>query len=393
MHSAVIVGSGPYGLSVAAHLAPFNVEHRIFGRCMETWDKHMPPNMLLKSEGFASDLYAGGAGYPLRQFCGERNIPYEDIGIPVQRRTFVEYGREFQRRLVPRLEQTMIKRLSQVPGGFELQTAEGQTLQARRVVLAVGITDFAYLPPSLRGLPKRAVSHSYDHGELSEFQGKRVLVVGAGASAVDLAIDLKKAGALPELMARASRLLFHFRSIEPRPLRERLRRPRSTIGIGWRSKLFVDLPLVFHAMPEGFRHRTVARHLGPSSGWFAQAEFEGHIPTYLGCQLAQVSDTGSQIRVFYTDSTGLSHEIETDHIIAATGYRPVVGAFSFLHEALAAKIESAGETPKLDRNFMTTVPGLYMVGLASANDFGPLCRFACGAEFTSRRLARHLARS
>ena len=155
MHSTVIVGSGPYGLSLAAQLAPFKIDYRIFGPCMETWDKHMPSNMLLKSEGFASDLYAPGAGYPLRQFCRERSIPYEDIGIPVHRRTFVQYGQEFQRRMVPQLEQTMIKRLSQVPGGFELETADGQTLQARRVVLAVGITHFAYMPPVLRGLLNR----------------------------------------------------------------------------------------------------------------------------------------------------------------------------------------------------------------------------------------------
>ncbi|MGA8741199.1 MAG: hypothetical protein WB561_08440, partial [Terracidiphilus sp.] len=127
MHSTVIVGSGPYGLSLAAQLAPFKVDYRIFGSCMETWEEHMPPDMLLKSEGFASDIYAPGAGYPLRQFCRERNIPYKDVGLPVHRQTFVEYGREFQRRLVPQLEQTMINRLSQVPGGFELQTDEGQT--------------------------------------------------------------------------------------------------------------------------------------------------------------------------------------------------------------------------------------------------------------------------
>ena len=72
MHSTVIVGSGPYGLSLAAQLAPFKVDYRIFGPCMETWEKHMPPNMLLKSEGFASDIYAPGAGYPLRQFCREQ---------------------------------------------------------------------------------------------------------------------------------------------------------------------------------------------------------------------------------------------------------------------------------------------------------------------------------
>jgi hypothetical protein len=46
----------------------------------------------------------------------------------------------------------------------------------------------------------------------------------------------------------------------------------------------------------------------------------------------------------------------------------------------------------IDRNFQTTVPGLYMVGLAAAYNFGPLLRFACGAEFTVKRLAPHLAR-
>jgi thioredoxin reductase len=393
MYSIAIVGSGPYGLSLAAQLNPMGVDYRIFGPCMETWEKHMPPNMLLKSEGFASDLYAPGDGYPLRQFCRERDIPYRDVGIPVHRRTFVDYGHEFQRRMVPRLEQTMIRRLSQVSGGFELETSEGQILQARRVVLAVGITHFAYTPPILRQFSRELVSHSYDHGDLSKFKGKRVLVLGAGASAVDVAIDLKKAGAAVELMARASSILFHSAPVEPRPLRERISMPRSTVGLGWRSKLAVDLPLAFHALPEKLRHRTVARHLGPAPGWFARAEFEGHVPAHLGCQLEQVNETGSQIRVRYRDSSGAVQEIVTDHVMAATGYRPVLSALPFLDEALAAKIKTVDETPDLNRNFGSSVAGLYMVGLASANNFGPVCRFACGAEFTTKRLARHLAQA
>jgi len=47
--------------------------------------------------------------------------------------------------------------------------------------------------------------------------------------------------------------------------------------------------------------------------------------------------------------------------------------------------------PILNRNFQSAVPDLYFVGLASSNSFGPLCRFAYGAKFTSKRLARHLA--
>jgi hypothetical protein len=37
------------------------------------------------------------------------------------------------------------------------------------------------------------------------------------------------------------------------------------------------------------------------------------------------------------------------------------------------------------------VPGLHFIGPAAANSFGPMLRFAAGAEFTSRRLSRHLA--
>ena len=37
-----IVGAGPYGLSIAAHLRVAGVTFRIFGRPMQTWRYHMP---------------------------------------------------------------------------------------------------------------------------------------------------------------------------------------------------------------------------------------------------------------------------------------------------------------------------------------------------------------
>jgi hypothetical protein len=39
------------------------------------------------------------------------------------------------------------------------------------------------------------------------------------------------------------------------------------------------------------------------------------------------------------------------------------------------------------------VPGLYFSGLASANSFGPVMRFAFGAGFASRRIAEALEKS
>jgi FAD-dependent urate hydroxylase len=53
----VIVGAGPYGLSIAAHLRALGIGFRIFGDPMHTWREQMPEGMMLKSEGFASNIY------------------------------------------------------------------------------------------------------------------------------------------------------------------------------------------------------------------------------------------------------------------------------------------------------------------------------------------------
>ncbi len=393
MLSVAIVGSGPYALSLAAHLNPLGVDYRIFGPCMEAWDKHMPPGMFLKSDGFASDLYAPGDGYRLVDYCTENGIPYAPVGPPVKRTTFVDYGKEFQRRHVPRLEQTMVVRVSRIAGGFELETETGECTQARQVVLAVGISHFPYLPKVLEGLPRSAVSHTFHHGAFDEFRGKRVLVIGGGASAVNAAVALHEAGAETELMARASKINFHDRSADVRPLIERVKNPRSVIGLGWRSKLAVDLPLVFHSMPERLRHRVVYRHLGPAPGWFSRPGFEGKVVPHLGCQLQEVSEAGSQVRVRYLDPAGVSREMLVDHVIAGTGFKPYLKLLKFLDPNLSAQVKTAAEVPDLNKNFESSVKGLYMTGLASANNFGPMCRFACGAKFTSRRLSKELARS
>ena len=44
-----VIGAGPYGLSLAAHLSAQNIPHRIFGKAMDTWSTQMPKGMLLKS--------------------------------------------------------------------------------------------------------------------------------------------------------------------------------------------------------------------------------------------------------------------------------------------------------------------------------------------------------
>jgi thioredoxin reductase len=384
-----IIGAGPYGLSLAAHLREAACSFRIFGEPMRFWSRHMPRGMRLKSEGFASNLSAPRSEFTLKDFCHERGVDYADVGLPVALETFIEYGCEFQRRYVPQLEQVEVTELAQRDSAFELTTARGEVVRARRVVVATGIGSYTHLPDVLDGLPRAIVSHSSDHSDLSRFKDRRVLVLGAGASALDIAALLAGAGAAVDLIARGSDLKFHDPPREPRALLERIREPRSGLGTGWRSRLSCDVPLVFHALPESLRLRAVARHLGPAPCWFVRDAVIGKISTHLGATVLRAEPEGEGIRV--TISQGETRKMVADHLIAATGFKVALSRLSFLSDALRSRIRSVVDSPILGRRFESSVPGLYFVGVAAANSFGPLLRFAFGADYAARRLSRHLA--
>jgi len=108
MLSTAIVGAGPYGLSIAAYFRRSGVPFRIFGRPMDSWLAHMPKGMMLKSDGFASDIYDPEKMFTLRQFCAERGIEYADTGVPVRLDTFSAYGLAFRDRMVPELEDKLV---------------------------------------------------------------------------------------------------------------------------------------------------------------------------------------------------------------------------------------------------------------------------------------------
>ena len=71
-----IIGAGPYGLSVAAHLRKLGIGFRLFGRPMHTWLTQMPKGMLLKSEGFASNLSDPDDQLTLDRYCTEQRVPH-----------------------------------------------------------------------------------------------------------------------------------------------------------------------------------------------------------------------------------------------------------------------------------------------------------------------------
>jgi thioredoxin reductase len=394
MLSTAIVGAGPYGLSVAAHLRHSGVPFRIFGRPMDSWLAHMPKGMMLKSDGFASNIYDPQNAFTLGQFCEEQGIEYADSGVPVRLDTFSAYGLAFRDRMVPELEDKLVANIERLPDGFLLRLEDGETVKARSIVLAVGITHFAYTPDSLKHLSPEFLSHSARHHEVEPLRGRNVVVIGGGASAIDLAGLLHEAGAEVQLVSRRQSLKFHSRPTgKPRSLWQQIRHPQSGLGPGMRSRFFSDAPMVFHYLPERLRVEAVRRTLGPSGGWFIRDKVEGKVPLVLASTPQRADVQGGRVRLSVRGADGSQREIVTEHIIAATGYKVNLERLKFLNPEIRSRLQTVEGAPVLSSTFESSVPGLYFVGVAAANSFGPVMRFAFGAGFAARTLTRTLTKT
>jgi thioredoxin reductase len=392
MTNTVIVGAGPYGLSIAAHLKEKGVRFRIFGRAMDSWISHMPEGMLLKSDGFASNISDPGGSFTLGDFCAERGVSYRDRGNPVGRETFASYGLAFKDRKVPELEDETVTSVAPDGNGFGLSLSTGETFRARQVILAVGVTHFGYIPEKLANLPPEYLSHSAQHSDVTRLRGRSVIIIGAGSSALDLAGLMHEAGVDVQLIARKP-LKFHSKNDKPRPWWDRLQRPPSGLGPGWKSFFFANCPNVFHYLPENLRVEAVRRVLGPSGGAFIREKVEGKVPILVGYTPEGGRIENGRVCLTLVDRTGTRREVTGDHIIAATGYRVNLQKLSFLSDETRSRIRTVEGSPALSSTFESSVPGLYFAGLAAAISFGPVMRFAFGADFTARTVTRAVVKS
>lgn len=359
---------------------------------MDSWLSHMPKGMLLKSDGFASNISDPEDRLTLGKFCAERGIEYGDKGVSVRRETFTEYGLAFAERIVPQLEDKTVVSIEPDSDGFTVGLQDGEVFRTRQVVLAVGVTHFGYVPETLAHLSTEYVSHSAQHSDVTRLRGKSVVVVGAGSSALDLAGLMREAGVDVQLVARKP-LKFHSKSDKARPWWDRFRRPPSGLGPGWKSFFFANYPNVFHFLPERLRIEAVRRVLGPSGGAFIRDKVEGKVPTLIGYSLDAARVEDGKVRLSLVDARGAKREVVADHVIAATGYKVNLQKLAFLSGETRSRIKTVEGSPALSSSFESSVPGLYFAGLAAANSFGPVMRFAFGADFTARAVSKSVAKS
>jgi thioredoxin reductase len=387
-----IIGAGPYGLSLGAHLSAAGLSVRVFGQPMHTWRTGMPEGMVLKSEGFASNLWHPDGAFTLKDYCQQQGLPYQDSGLPVPLKTFSDYGIAFQKQFVPMLDERWVTKLDRNSDAFLLHLDDDDTVTAKRVVIAAGIRSFYDVPPELEPITGPSCTHSADIHFLDRFAGQQVLIIGGGASGIGIAGLMSEKGAAVTVAARKPRIAY-CGPPQPRSLWDKIKEPESGLGTGWRSMACVMAPLVFYQMPQNFRHLIVRKHLGPAPGWTSREPVERNVSVLLGARLAGSKLRNGVASVTLSLDDGGTKTVEADHVIAATGYKVNMHRLRFLSPGIVEKLALADASPVLSSRFETSVPGLFVIGTAAANSFGPLLRFAYGAGFTCNRLAPFLIRN
>jgi thioredoxin reductase len=259
------------------------------------------------------------------------------------------------------------------------------------VVLAAGVEHFARVPQLLAGLGPHC-THPSQHTDLAAFAGQRVIVVGAGQSALESAALMHESGADVHLVARADEVKWNGQPLDPaRPLPQRMAEPESGLGSGWSTWFYSRHPELFRLLPERTRTYRARTALGPAGGWWLRARVEDQFPVLTGHAVTAATAGRDGVSLSLQTRDGISRELGADHVIAATGYRPDLTRLSFLDSGLRDQLSTVDGSVAVDRSYQSSVQGLHVIGPAVAPTMGPVMRFVYGSEHASTTVARQLA--
>lgn len=379
-----IIGAGPYGLSIAAHLKSFGADFRIFGTPMKFW-LDMSPGICLKSPDFATNIYAPKRGYRFDDWSKQRGLSSAE---PCPMPQFAEYGLWAQQQLVPEVEDVQVVQLGRSRDGFRLTLDSGETVIANRTVVAVGLSNFPKIPTELQ-ISSDRITHTAQVGDYARFRGMAVTVIGGGQSALEAGGLLNVNGATARVLVRNTGGWFADKLSPNRSLLQRFKWPMTELGTGQLNWVLTHVPRLASYLPQKTRTRLVRKHLGPFGTWWVRDQCGDAVAIEHGVQVVSAREAGMGVELTVVDAQG-ERTIFTDHVLAGTGYEVDVDRIPFLDEALRADIVRVEKAPAVSRSFESSVNGLFFVGPAAMFSYGPLVRFTCGARHVAPRVARRL---
>ncbi|HEX6724879.1 MAG TPA: NAD(P)/FAD-dependent oxidoreductase [Gaiella sp.] len=337
-----VVGAGPAGLACAATLGRAGADVVVLERADvgAAWDTRYDC-LHLHTVRWLSGL--PGYGFP------------RAYGKWPSRDHVVEYLRRYAatHAIAVRTGVT-VERVDRVNEGW-LVVTEGEPVSADRVVVATGYSNVPHVP-AWPGAFDGDLVHSADYRRGDSYRGQRVLVVGAGNSGAEIAIDIARAG--------ASEVLLSVRTPPAVVRRDTLGVPSQLLGIAsgrlpvgvvdriaatLRRVAFGDLASVGLPAPEKPYSEFLRRRVIPivDVGLVAAVK-SGAVRIVAGLERFESG----------TPVLGDGTTVEVDAIVAATGFHtglgPVVGHLGVLDDAGVPLVHGADEHPD--------APGLHFVG-------------------------------
>ncbi|KIC60119.1 flavin-containing monooxygenase [Microbacterium hominis] len=349
-----VIGAGPAGLAVARALSEKGIDYTHLERHSQAgglWDIENPGTPMYESAHFISSRTVSGfSGFPMPE-------DYPDYPghaqILAYLRSFADaYG------LTPRIRfdaaVTAVDDLSSSTSGaprWRVTLADGTATEHERVIVCTGSQWHPFVP-EIPGSYTGEVRHSLEYRSPSEFAGKRVLIVGGGNSACDIACDAARSAQRAAISMRRgywfipkhvfglpSDIVGGKGSFLPKPLERAILQPVLKLLTGDPARLGLQKP----------DHKLFETHPVLNSQLFHYLQ-HGDIVARPGIRRAD------ELAVEFTDGT----REEFDVILMATGYRHRV--------PVAQRYFGDEQHPDLYLNCVSREhAGLYGVGFIETN--------------------------
>ncbi|WP_432260045.1 FAD-dependent oxidoreductase [Cupriavidus sp. TMH.W2] len=352
-----VIGGGMAGLAASATLTHLGIRVRAFDRSPAGFEGPWATTARMETLRSPKQLTGPALGLPALTFRAWFEAQFGAAAWEaldkIPRLQWMDYLRWYREVLgLDIRNEHRVDAIVPRPDGLialSMQTPDGpQTVLARRVVLATGRDGLggAYLPPVAAKLPRHLWAHSSDEMDYAALRGKRVGVVGAGASAMDSAATALEAGAASvEMLIRRADI------------------PRVNKGKGAGSPGLVHgHPMLSDAWKWRIRHYINAQQVPPPRGSTLRVSRHANARFHLGCPIEAIEPHGEGLRVFTPKGV-----FELDFLVFSTGFRI----------ALDTRPEFAAFAPQIRywRDRYTPRPGQEDQELADSPDLGPAFEF------------------
>ena len=371
----LIVGAGPFGLSLAAYAQQADIPHMVVGAPMGFWKANMPQGMHLRSScdwsldplGVHSiDAYLKNIG----RIC--RDVE------PLSRNFYLDYAGWFQREKGIHSLDVTVSSMHTEGRDLVAVTEGGGRIRSRFIVLAIGFGNFAHVPPELAlAFPRDRCDHTSDLVDFGRLKDQRVLIIGGRQSAFEWAALMREAGvAAVDLCYRHDTPAFaasDWRWVNPIV-------DRMADDPGWYRRLSPDAK-------QQLDQRFWSEGRLKLEPWLASRIKHASIKLHPRTAVTGADQGASGIEVALDSGEVLT----VDHVVFATGYKVDFVRVPFLANGLRSSVNVRDGFPVLDEHFQASVPGLYVTSLAATRDFGSFLGFTVSVRAQAKIIGRNIS--